>query len=104
MVLKIGIHRYTGKGANVPFLKKKNKNKSKLTNERSFDLLKIFSLIITSLSLHNIFRRVAANACDHRLWNLRVTKSYKNDEILFSTRFSTTFSTIFYTIFKNIKN
>ena len=54
---------------------KKNKKK----NELSLDFLKLFSLIITSLSLDiYFFQCAAANVCDHSQCNLGSTKKYKN--------------------------
>ena len=49
--------------------------------KRSFDLLKLFTLIITSLSFDNVFQQVAANVCDHTVMEFRGVKKYKNGKL-----------------------
>ena len=60
----------------------KNTSKVKQTNERSFDLFELFSMIITSLAFDSFNQWAAPNACDHSLWNLDATKKYKNGGIV----------------------
>ena len=52
IVLKTDIHRYVGQDASEE-RKQTAKQTNKKTNERSFDLFKLYSLMIMSLSFDN---------------------------------------------------
>ena len=52
--------------------------KNKQTNERYFDVFKLFLLFITSLLFDNFFKWEAADISDHSLWNSSLTKKCKN--------------------------
>ena len=70
MALKNDIHRYKSYDASLLSLKKTQKTNEKdnhKTNERSFGLFTLFSVIITSLSYDNFFHSAAAKVFDHSL-------------------------------------
>lgn len=70
MALKSDIHRCKSYDANLISLKKTQKTNEKdnhKTNERSFGLFTLFSVIITSLSYDNFFHSAAAKVFEHSL-------------------------------------